>query len=553
MRKNHLHQLFGILIATLCILAIPLQSQAATKGKTKTIQAAKERLVLMPLRVPEEDKNLTGAMETALVEGLQQKYEVFSGEQVAQKARQIFMKESRNTAHKECDETRCMQGIAEAFQAELIATANVTKQEGSYFIALSIQNIFDNKVVDSKSKTCENCKAVQVIDKLKELVGTPVPVAAEAAQPKVNQNDPDSLTWAEAQKGNSADDYQVYLDAYPKGKYVLFAKAKLKKLKESEQAAADQQEQQVWDTTQKENSEASFNRYIQTYPSGRFVGFAKSRLSKLKADMAYKEEAELWQKAESGSDRNAVENYLNKYPTGRYFVVAETKLTAIKEEEAKFTPPTMIRIPGKNFEMGKYEVTQKEWRAIMGNSPSQFTSCGDNCPVEQVSWDDIQFYLQKLNAKTSKQYRLPTEAEWEVGCRGGKVASVAPPNPSANMSNMSLSILAMAMGATVPPNPTIVDTEEYCGSNQINTVAWSAANSNETTHPVGQKQANGYGLYDMSGNVWEWMLDEDKGLHALRGGSWISILQSMRVSYRTRSWPASRDSSYGFRLARTLP
>jgi hypothetical protein len=136
---------------------------------TKPAKAPTERLVLMPLRVDEEDKRLLGAMETALVQGLQQNYIVFAGEQVAQKAREIFLKESRNIAKKECDETRCMQGIAEAFQAELIATANVTKQDGGYFLALSIQNIFDNKVVYSNSVPCEGCTTFQVVNKLKEL------------------------------------------------------------------------------------------------------------------------------------------------------------------------------------------------------------------------------------------------------------------------------------------------------------------------------------------------------------------------------------------------
>lgn len=172
MSQLKLLHLFGIVLITFLLALTPHQSQAATtKSNHKAVQKEeKERLVLMQLRVPDEDKNLTGAMETALVEGLQQKYIVFSGEQVSQKAHQVFMKESQNAVH-ECDETRCMQNIAEAFQAELIATANVTKQEGSYFIALSIQNIFDNKVVDSKSDTCESCKAVQVVAMLKVLSG----------------------------------------------------------------------------------------------------------------------------------------------------------------------------------------------------------------------------------------------------------------------------------------------------------------------------------------------------------------------------------------------
>jgi hypothetical protein len=280
-----LQHLFGILLATLCIGAIPLQAHAATKAKSKAVQSEKERLVLMPLRVPEEDKNLLGAMETALVKGLHQKYEVFSGEQVAQKARQIFLKESRNTAKKECDETRCMQGIAEAFQAELIATANVTKQSGSYFLALSIQNIFDNKVVQSESLTCKNCDAVAVIDKLKELVGAPA-AAAEVPQARVNLSDPETALWEEAKKGNAAEDYQAYLSTYPKGKYAPLAKTKLTRLKEEAREALVQQDQQAWSTAQQSGSQDSYAAYLNLYPQGQFVALAQGRIDKIKREAA---------------------------------------------------------------------------------------------------------------------------------------------------------------------------------------------------------------------------------------------------------------------------
>jgi hypothetical protein len=119
MKKPFQQIIFGI-VAVLCLVALPFQAHAKPAKAKTNLEATKERLVLMPLRLSEEDKNLQGAMETALVKGLQQKYEVFSGEQVAKKAREIFLKESRNTAHKECDEIRCLQGIAEAFQAELL-------------------------------------------------------------------------------------------------------------------------------------------------------------------------------------------------------------------------------------------------------------------------------------------------------------------------------------------------------------------------------------------------------------------------------------------------
>jgi formylglycine-generating enzyme required for sulfatase activity len=177
----------------------------------------------------------------------------------------------------------------------------------------------------------------------------------------------------------------------------------------------------------------------------------------------------------------------------------------------------MVRISGKNYELGKYEVTQYQWRAVMGNNPSKFTSCGDTCPVEQVSWNDIQEYLQKLNAKTSRQYRLPSKAEWEYACYGGSQT-------------------------------------EYCGGNDINAVAWYEENSNSTTHPVGQKQANGYGLYDMSGNVGEYR--REQGFYYLLGGSWAAASSNANpaksVGFEAK-YGSGGGRALGFRLARTIP
>lgn len=186
----------------------------------------------------------------------------------------------------------------------------------------------------------------------------------------------------------------------------------------------------------------------------------------------------------------------------------------------KFAEPQMVAIPGKNYEIGKYEVTQKQWLDVMSNNPSDFFRCGDNCPVEQVSWNDIQKFLAKLNQKTGKKYRLPTEAEWEYACYGGSKS-------------------------------------EYCGGSNVDSVAWYWGNSDRRTHPVGQKQANGYGLYDMSGNVWEWLqdwYDNKPQEHVMRGGSWLSNAQDLRS--RIRSDAANRSSGnlsfFGFRLARTI-
>lgn len=195
-----------------------------------------------------------------------------------------------------------------------------------------------------------------------------------------------------------------------------------------------------------------------------------------------------------------------------------------QEEEARPFEAGMVAIPGRNYAMGKYEVTQGQWKAVMGDNPSHYAQCGDNCPVENVGWKDVQEFLQKLNAKTGKQYRLPTEAEWEYACYGGSQT-------------------------------------EYCGDDSADAVAWYDCNSEGKTHPVGQKQANGYGLYDMSGNVWEFMGNTyggdsiSRNWPALRGGAYGDELEGngIRVSRRFKTHPNNPRSSLGFRLARTLP
>ncbi len=185
----------------------------------------------------------------------------------------------------------------------------------------------------------------------------------------------------------------------------------------------------------------------------------------------------------------------------------------------------------KDYRIGKYEVTQGEWEAVMGSNPSYYKDCGENCPVETVSWKEVQDYIAKLNAKTGKTYRLPTEAEWEYACLGGHSG----------------------------------DTWRYCGDNDVEKLAWFERNSGKKTHPVGQKQANGYGLYDMSGNVWEWTCsaynagydgneqkcsrksnsDEQR---VIRGGSWVNDVLRVRSAARLRLTPAYRGL-LGFRLA----
>ena len=182
-----------------------------------------------------------------------------------------------------------------------------------------------------------------------------------------------------------------------------------------------------------------------------------------------------------------------------------------------------------NYYLGKTEVTQALWKAVMGSNPSNFK--GDNKPVEQVSWNDCQTFISKLNAATGKNFRLPTEAEWEFAARGG--------NNSRHY--------------------------QYSGSNNLLDVAWYIDNSSNTTHDVASKQANELGLYDMSGNVWEWCSDwygsyssnhqydpagpTSGSSRVLRGGSWHIIARCCRSSYRSGSNPDDGSDDSGLRLA----
>ena len=183
-----------------------------------------------------------------------------------------------------------------------------------------------------------------------------------------------------------------------------------------------------------------------------------------------------------------------------------------------------------DYYIGETQVTQALWKAVMGDKPSRFKG-GDNLPVEQVSWEDIvEKFIPALNRKTGRTFRLPTEAEWEYAARGG---------------NRSKGY-------------------KYSGSDNIDEVAWYAGNSGDKTHPVRGKKANELGLYDMSGNVWEWCHDwygeyssgaqtdpkgPDKGsCRVLRGGSWFNAARYCRVSSRPDYAPDHRNFCCGFRL-----
>jgi len=184
------------------------------------------------------------------------------------------------------------------------------------------------------------------------------------------------------------------------------------------------------------------------------------------------------------------------------------------------------------FKICRYEVAQALWSAVMGSDPSYYGGCA-LCPVENISWEDAQEFIRKLNAMTSKRYRLPTEAEWEYAARGGDRSRAT----------------------------------RYAGSDNLGAVAWYHENSDEFPHPIGQKAPNELGLYDMSGNVWEWCQDQYEEHYyerspasnpqgpstgkyrVVRGGSWSLYPFDSHLSLRDRCPDTFRSSTIGLRLA----
>lgn len=187
------------------------------------------------------------------------------------------------------------------------------------------------------------------------------------------------------------------------------------------------------------------------------------------------------------------------------------------------------------FALGKFTVTQKEWKGIMGTTPAA-KYCAE-CPVVNVSWNDAEMFINKLNQLSNKNYRLPTEAEWEYAAKGGNQGH----------------------------------GYKYAGGDNAMNVAWYDSLISHEVHAVGQKKANELGLFDMSGNVWQWCSDwfDDKyyskspshnptgppamageNARSLRGGSWWGPLKDCRVANRDKYPPDSKDDDVGFRLAR---
>ena len=222
--------------------------------------------------------------------------------------------------------------------------------------------------------------------------------------------------------------------------------------------------------------------------------------------------------------KNGITIGMVKVEAGTFMMGATSEM----EDPLSWEKPVHQVTLTRDYYMGKYEVTQALWQAVMGSNPSKFK--GDDLPVEQVSWNDCLEFIDKLNSMTGRKFRLPTEAEWEYAARGGKKSR----------------------------------GYQYSGSSNISDVAWYDGNSGSKTRPVGTKQANELGIYDMSGNVWELCQDwydsyvsssqtnptgaVSGSYRVIRGGCWYDNARYCRLSYRGNVTPDYRCNSHGLRL-----
>ena len=280
---------------------------------------------------------------------------------------------------------------------------------------------------------------------------------------------------------------------------------------------------------------------IKGHEGGEFIFFPKVKKAEAEIDRLEAEEEKLATKDQLKAPKKPPTKIQNLKPKTQN---PSTKgyIKMVKVEGGTFqmgsnendSEKPIHQVTLSTFEIGKYLVTQQQWEGIMGSNPSYFKNYKD-CPVERLNWKDVDEFIKKLNTRyPGMNYRLPTEAEWEFAARGG------------NQRASSFT---------------------YSGSNNVGEVGWYRDNSGKKTHPVGQKKPNELGLYDMSGNVWEWCEDwytnypsdpqnnpsgPSSGTdRVLRGGSWNRNAYSLRTAYRYINEPYRRRSVIGFRLART--
>ena len=302
-------------------------------------------------------------------------------------------------------------------------------------------------------------------------------------------------------------------------------------------------EQEAWEIAKRRDTVASYGVYLNRYPSGRYAQTARDALEGLQPAPQPVQAVQAASPAQQPPAQASMQpGHVFRDCTGAHcpemvVIPAGSFVMGSHDGDADEKPPHRVNI--RSFALGRFEVTQGQWQAVMGRNPSYFKDCGENCPVEQVSWDDIQQYLVKLSGMTGMKYRLASEAEWEYAARAGSTGKYSWGNE--------------------------------IGRNQANCDGCGSQWDNKSTAPVGSFSANPFGLHDMHGNVWEWVEDVwhdgyagaptegsawtgagDSSRRVLRGGSWDAIPGSLRSFGRYWYTPDNRGRDSGLRLARNV-
>jgi formylglycine-generating enzyme required for sulfatase activity/uncharacterized caspase-like protein len=288
-----------------------------------------------------------------------------------------------------------------------------------------------------------------------------------------------------------------------------------------------------WESIKGSTDVEDFKAYLEAYPTGRFVPLARNNMRRWEAATKAAAPASNSAANTSAPTTDAArpvgrpQQMVNRTGVEMVWIPAGSFIMGSESGDADEQPVHRVTV-SEGFYMGKHEVTQGQWQKLLGNNPSKFKGC-DSCPVEQVSWNDVQFFIQKLNQQNDGYtYRLPTEAEWEYACRAGT-------------------------------------TGDHAG--YLDSMAWYVENSGSKIHPVGEKQPNAFGLFDMHGNVWEWCQDwhhdsydgaptdcsawlsgGKQNERVLRGGSYLGIANSLRSAERAGRAPGARSDLFGFRV-----
>jgi formylglycine-generating enzyme required for sulfatase activity len=521
--------------------------------------ADKPNLVLLPIEVEQNEYRLESEYGSALQEGLQKRYRVFYGAEVEKKLEKEYQK-------KDCNAESCRQNVAIAFNGELIADASVKRVADGYVLKLKIQSILSGEAIETRTEPCAGCNELAVIALLKQIGANEKieaagsRVVANGSAPRAVQTNQAAILIFDSQPSGA----EVMIDGKTVGKTpyqglshtlgdTLSAKVLLAGYRPYDMSITLNQPITQLEPLKLELGQAfvtivtdPFTPDAVVYVDGQAQGKAPLQLTLNTAAHEIHAQADSRKtdvqsiRLDDGENKQVILAFARSASTalGMTFVDIPGGSFRMGSNDGGANEKPVRRVTIAPFKMMTTEVTQQQWQAVMGENPSRFKDCGPNCPVEQVSWNDIQTFLQKLNQQSGETYRLPSEAEWEYAARAGST--------------------------------TRYSWGDEIGSGKANCDGCGSRWDNKTTAPVMSFQPNAFGLYDMHGNVWEWTQDcwndnyngapsdgrawtsGNCAGRVLRGGSWSFTPIRLRSAYRYRFDTDYRYFIYGLRLARDL-